>query len=167
MALVESERFYAPHNPVDTFEDVVGGFDWAYERLTDDHLTITIKGSWCDTHVSVTWAPEIEAIYLSATLDVKVTETRRHEIYTLLALINERQLIGHFDLWSEESIPMFRLALPLDGVGDATPQQCQSLLHVVVEACERYYPAFQFVLWAGKTAKEAIEASLFDTVGSA
>lgn len=167
MALIESERFYAPHNPVDTFEDVIGGFDWPYERLTDEQLTITVKGSWCDYHVSVTWAPELEAVHMSATLDIKVPDAKRSEVYTLLALINERQWFGHFDLWSEEAAPMFRLALPLGGVGDATRQQCESLMQVVVDACERYYPAFQFVLWAGKTAKEAIEASMFDTVGTA
>ena len=167
MALIESERFYAPHNPVDTFEDVVGGFDWPYERLTDEQLTISVKGSWCDYHVSVTWSPELEAVHMSATLDIKVPEAKRSEVYELLALVNERQWFGHFDLWSEEAMPMFRLALPLAGAGDATRQQCESLMQVVVDACERYYPAFQFVLWAGKTAKEAIEASMFDTVGTA
>lgn len=167
MVLVESDGFFAPHNPVDTFEDVVGGFDWPYERPTEEHLAITIKGSWCDYHVSVTWAPDLEAIHMSATLDVKVPEAKRGEVHTLLAFINEQLWFGHFDLWSEESALMFRLALPLGGVGDATPEQCETLLQVVVEACERYYPAFQFVLWAGKTAQEAIDASMFDTVGTA
>jgi hypothetical protein len=36
-----------------------------------------------------------------------------------------------------------------------------------VQTCERYYPAFQFVVWAGKTAAEAMNAALFDTAGEA
>jgi len=36
-----------------------------------------------------------------------------------------------------------------------------------VEACERYFPAFQFVIWAGKSAESAIESSLFETMGHA
>ena len=34
-----------------------------------------------------------------------------------------------------------------------------------IHACERYYPAFQFVVWAGKTAAEAMSAAMFDTAG--
>ena len=33
--------------------------------------------------------------------------------------------------------------------------------------CERYYPAFQFVVWAGKSASEAMSAAMFDTEGEA
>ena len=36
-----------------------------------------------------------------------------------------------------------------------------------IHACERYYPAFQFVVWAGKTASEAMSAAMFDTEGEA
>ena len=40
-------------------------------------------------------------------------------------------------------------------------------LHVASRACERHYQAFQFVLWAGKSAKEALETANFDTLGEA
>ena len=36
-----------------------------------------------------------------------------------------------------------------------------------LDACERYFPAFQFVVWAGKTAREAIDAAMFETAGEA
>jgi hypothetical protein len=36
-----------------------------------------------------------------------------------------------------------------------------------VQACERHFQAFQFVVWAGKTAREALSASLFETTGRA
>jgi len=36
-----------------------------------------------------------------------------------------------------------------------------------IQACERYYPAFQFVVWAGKSAAEAMSAAMFDTEGEA
>ena len=41
------------------------------------------------------------------------------------------------------------------------------MLKAAVDACEQYYQAFQFVLWAGKTAREAIEGVLFVTEGEA
>ena len=41
------------------------------------------------------------------------------------------------------------------------------LLVGAIHACERYYPAFQFVVWAGKSASEAMSAAMFDTEGEA
>jgi hypothetical protein len=36
-----------------------------------------------------------------------------------------------------------------------------------LESCERYFPAFQFVVWAGKGARAALDAALFETAGEA
>ena len=36
-----------------------------------------------------------------------------------------------------------------------------------IAACERYYQAFQFVIWAGRSAREALDAALFETAGEA
>ena len=40
-------------------------------------------------------------------------------------------------------------------------------LRAALEACERYYQAFQFVVWAGKTAADALSHVMFETVGEA
>ena len=45
--------------------------------------------------------------------------------------------------------------------------QCEALLSAALDASERYYPAYQFVVWAGKTAREALEAAVFETAGEA
>ncbi len=45
--------------------------------------------------------------------------------------------------------------------------QCEALLNLAVEACEYYYPAFQFVLWGGKTAEEAVAAAILECQGQA
>ena len=35
------------------------------------------------------------------------------------------------------------------------------------DACEQYYPAFQFVVWAGEGAEAALQAAMFETKGRA
>ena len=40
-------------------------------------------------------------------------------------------------------------------------------LKTAVAACDRYFPAFQYVLWAGKSAREALATALFETAGEA
>jgi len=62
---------------------------------------------------------------------------------------------------------MYRQALVLPGGMTASTAQCEALLAGALHACERYFPAFQFVIWAGKTAAEAMTAVMFDTAGEA
>jgi len=49
----------------------------------------------------------------------------------------------------------------------ASASQCEALLNLALEACEHYYPAFQFVLWGGKTAEDAIAAAVLECAGRA
>jgi len=36
-----------------------------------------------------------------------------------------------------------------------------------VKTCETYYQAFQFVLWASRNPREAMEFAMFETEGTA
>ncbi len=54
---------------------------------------------------------------------------------------------------------MFRHSLLLAGGAVPTQPQCASMMKCAVDACERYYQAFQFVLWAGKSARESLDAA--------
>jgi hypothetical protein len=62
---------------------------------------------------------------------------------------------------------MYRQALLLPGGLTASSAQCESMVVGAIHACERYYPALQFVVWAGKSASEAMSAAMFDTEGQA
>ena len=85
----------------------------------------------------------------------------------LIALINEQLWVGHFDLWTKDGMVMFRHALVLAGGVEAAGRQCEALLDTALDTCERYFPAFQFVVWAGKAAREALDAAMFETSGEA
>jgi len=154
-------------HPVDVVEQIAALRQWTFERAAEDEISITVAGLWSDYHASFTWVEEMEALHLSCAFDLKVPEARRAEAVQLIALINEQLWVGHFDLWSGENSVMFRHALLLAGNGSASAEQCEALLKIAVTACERYYQAFQFVLWAGKPAREALASVLFETVGHA
>jgi len=166
MSLIEID-FERPDNPVDTIETVAALNDWSFERSTDDEITISIQGTWCDYHVSFSWMEEVEALHLACAFDLKVVDPRRTEVVRLLALVNEQLWMGHFDLWSQEGVVMFRQSLLLAGGAEATSAQIEGMLTNALENCERYYQAFQFVVWAGKSAVEAVDISLFETAGEA
>ena len=154
-------------NPLDVVERVAGTHDWSFERASEDEINILVAGRWTDYQVSFTWMTDIEALHLACAFDLKVPERRREEVQKLIALVNEQLWIGHFDLWTQDGMVMFRHALVLAGGVEATSQQCQAMLSSALEGCEGYFPAFQFVVWAGKPAREALDAAMFETSGEA
>ncbi len=159
--IIDSEN-----HPLAVVEDIAADNNWAFERAGDE-VTIVSKGDWTDYQLSFTWMSEIEALHLACAFDMKIPPARRPEAQRLIAAINEQLWIGHFDLWTHTGMIMHRQALVLPGGLNASTAQCESMLVGAIHACERYYPALQFVVWAGKTAQEAMNAAMFDTEGEA
>jgi hypothetical protein len=155
------------NNPLAVVEDIAADHDWAFERSGEDEVTIVSKGNWTDYQLSFTWMGEIEALHLACAFDMKIPTARRAEVQRLIAAINEQLWVGHFDIWTHTGMIMYRQALVLPGGLTASTAQCETMLVSAIHACERYYPAFQFVVWAGKTTPEAMSAAMFDTEGEA
>ena len=154
-------------NPLEVVERVASANDWSFERAGDDEITILVRGKWTDYQVSFTWMHDIEALHLACAFEFKVAERVRIETQQLIAMINEQLWVGHFDLWQKDGLVMYRHALVLAGGVEASNGQCEAMLGIGLDACERYYPAFQFVVWAGKPAREALDAAMFETAGEA
>jgi hypothetical protein len=166
MSLIDIEQD-RDANPVDVIEHIAALNDWAFERAGDDEITISVAGDWCDYHVSFSWMEDKEAVHLACAFDLKVPEPRKLEVMRLISGVNEQLWIGHFDLWSKEGVVMYRQALLLSGGAEPTSAQIEGLLLTAIESCERYFQAFQFVVWAGKTAPDALATVMFETVGEA
>ena len=155
-----------PH-PVDAIEALAHGREWTFERDGLDEIAIRVDGVWTQYDVTFAWLEDHEALHVSCTFDQRVPAARLDEALRLSAAINERLVLGHMELWTGDSLVTFRHALPLHGGIEPTDGQVEALLAHALEACERHYQAFQFVVWAGKTASDALDSVLFDTVGEA
>jgi hypothetical protein len=166
MSLLEVEHD-SRANPIHVIEEVAAIRDWSLERSGEDEVSMLIRGAHTDYQVAFTWMPDIESLHIACTFDMKIPDGRKAEVQKLIALINEQLWIGHFDLWAQSGLAMFRQALILAGGAAASTEQCEAMLSAATDACERYFPCFQFVVWAGKSAREAIDAAMFDTVGEA
>lgn len=154
-------------NPVDVVERLADGNAWTFERLDEDELSLTVSGGWTDYSVAFTWLGAMEALHLGCAFDFRCPPARRAEILELIALANEQMWLGHFDLWPLDGVVMFRHSLLLSGGASPSGAQCEAILSQAVAACERYYQAFQFVVWAGKSAREALDSLMLDTQGEA
>ena len=166
MSLVDFEVSASP-NPVDLIEQIAASHDWAFDRSGEDEITISVTGKLCDYNLSLSWMGSLEALHLACAFDFKINDRRKVDVMRLLALVNEQLWLGHFDLWQSEGIVMYRNALLLTDGMEAGTGQLEAMLSAAVDSCERYYQAFQFVLWAGKSPDEALSAVLFETHGEA
>ena len=113
----------SPSNPLAVVEDIASDNNWAFERSGEDEVTIVTKGQWTDYQLSFTWMGEIDALHLACAFDMKIPQARLAEVQRLIAAINEQLWVGHFDLWINDGMVMFRHALVLAGGVEATSQQ--------------------------------------------
>ncbi len=167
MAFISSEQSSSLANPLDLLEELVDANEWPFDRPTKAELVIEIAGRWSDYRLFFAWQEEMSAIYLSCRMDMRVPAAKRMGVAELLLAVNEKLWLGHFDLCSDESVPIFRHTLLLRGSSGISAEQLEDLVDIAASECERFYPAFQFLLWGGHSPKDALSAALLDTAGEA
>ncbi len=154
-------------NPLDILEEIVAANEWPFDRTSEDEMVVEITGRWCDYRLYFMWRDDVSALHFTCAFDARVPSTRRRDVNDLLAMVNEKLWLGHFDVSLDEGMPMFRHTVPLRGLRGASVEQLEDLVEAAFTECERFFPAFQFVIWGGKSAAESLEAALFETVGEA
>ena len=121
MALLEFEPESTLH-PVDIIEHIAAINDWNFERQDTDEISISVRGSWSDYHVSFNWMEDLESLHIASAFDLKVPEARRGEVKALIATVNEQLWIGHFDMWANDGVILFRNSHLLTGGAEVSPQ---------------------------------------------
>jgi hypothetical protein len=167
MALASVGRRASGTNPIDLLEEVVSANEWRFERTADAEMVVELAGSWCDYRLHFVWHEDLAALYFSCLFDVRIPRGKRAVAYELLAMINEKLWLGHFDICSEELVPVFRHTLLMRGAAGVPVEQLEDVVDIAFGECERFFPAFQFVLWGGRSPAEALAAAMLETVGEA
>ena len=154
-------------NPIDVVEEVIYSKKWTFSRADEYELVAEIASKWCQYRFYFTWSEQIRAISLTVTFDLKFPHAKMKDAQELLALINEKLWIGHFDITSKNGIPAYRhtvLSYPEDEV---LHHQLENLVDIAIYECEKFYPAFQLVLFEDSDPGRALAISTFDTIGVA
>ncbi|HEY0148880.1 MAG TPA: YbjN domain-containing protein [Allosphingosinicella sp.] len=154
--------------PIDMLEHYFSAHGWTSER-SEEEIVASFQGSWAQYELRAIWREDDNCLQFLALPDIRVPADKRAAVYETIGLINEQLWLGHFELWAASGLVLFRHAALLEGEEGAVLSlpQAETLVEAAIEECERFYPVFQFVLWAGKTPQEAIAAALIDTQGEA
>lgn len=154
-------------NPLDLVEQVISANEWIFDRRSESDLAAEAQGKWCDYGLYFCWSDEISIMHFTATFDMKAPVKQRGTLYELLAKANERLWIGHFGMDEDTGMPVYRHAMLLRGAPTAAAESIEDLIDIAITECERFFPSFQFVLWGGKSADEALEAAMLECAGEA
>ncbi|MGB7408476.1 MAG: YbjN domain-containing protein [Pontixanthobacter sp.] len=163
----QTYALYDDAPPVDMLSALFEARGWPFEAQSADEMSGEIQGSWTKYQLRAVWRRQDKVLQLLCLPDVRVGMDRRSSACDLLALVNEQVWLGHFDIWSKSDVLVYRNAALLGDDGLLSLDQAQMIVEAALEECDRFYPAFQFVLWGDKSPEEALENALIDAAGEA
>jgi hypothetical protein len=156
-----------PVSPIEVVEAMMIRQDLAYDRPVEHEIVAETTGIWSTLKLWYCWEEEADVLIFTCALENRISKNKRAKIYPLLAAINEKMWLGHFDLTSEEGVILFRYSLLARDAGDVSLEMLSNVLDIATTECNRFYPALQAMLWSNKTAEQAIEIAMFETQGEA
>lgn len=153
--------------PVEMLAAIFEAHGWSFEHVSEEEVCGEIPGSWTSYQVRAIWRREDHVLQLLCLPEIRVAEEKRGTAYELLARINEQLWLGHFDIWSQGSMIVYRHGLMLGDEGLLSLDMAQLAIDTAIAECDRFYPAFQFAMWGDKSPRAALDAALVDAVGEA
>ncbi|WP_369025766.1 YbjN domain-containing protein [Qipengyuania sp. RANM35] len=139
---------------------------WPCESVHGE-MSGEIQGSWTTYQVKGIWRPDDMVLQILCLPEIRVPDAKRKQAQELVTRVNEQMWLGHFDIWSNGGVVLYRNGTMLGDDGLLSLSQAQALVEIAVDECDRFYPAFQFVLWGDKTPVEALDAAMVDAAGEA
>ena len=68
---------------------------------------------------------------------------------------------------ADDAVILFRHTLPMLDRSEPEAGEVRAVIAAATDAINMFVPAFNFVIWAGKTPREAMDAAMFETDGEA
>ncbi|MXO47088.1 hypothetical protein GRI69_02275 [Erythrobacter vulgaris] len=152
--------------PLDMLMALFGARGWPCEANAEE-ICGEIQGSWAKYQLRGVWRGEDRVLQILCLPDVRIAPEKLAAAHELVALANEQMWLGHFDVWSNGGVLLYRNGTLLGNDGMLSLDQAQSLVEIAVEECDRFYPAFQFVLWGDKSPQDALKSAMVDAAGEA
>jgi hypothetical protein len=154
-------------DPLDVVEHVLNAENLEFDRTEEGDLAFAYAGHWRLYELWFAWRPEADCLQLCLSLDLSAKADQRAPAFELANLINQRVWLGHFEVWADDGEIIYRHALSVPEGERPTLAQAASMIDGAVDAAERFFPAFEFLLGGAKSPDEAMAACMFETVGTA
>ena len=152
-------------DPLDNVELAASIQNWTFDR-SDNEVSIIANGKHNNYQISVSLHNNSQGLNIVCGFDLRFNKKNKYQILKLVSSINAQLWLGHFDVWDKEGLIVYRNSLILDE-RILNLETIETLLIDAINSIDLYFPAFQYILWAGKTSEEALSTVLFETRGEA
>jgi hypothetical protein len=154
-------------HPIDIVEHVAEHHDWDFDRIGDDQIAMAVEGQWRTYSITLAWSACDETLRLICTFELEPPEDRLPALYHTLNEVNDQCWSGAFTYWGAQKLMVYRYGLVMSGGQGASPEQIDTLITAAVVSAERYYPAFQLVIWGDRSPRDAMQVAMAEAYGRA
>ncbi|WP_116130773.1 YbjN domain-containing protein [Tropicimonas sp. IMCC34043] len=154
-------------HPIDIVETLAENNEWDFDRVGEDQIAMAVEGQWRTYSITLAWSAYDETLRMICTFEMEPPEAKLPALYEALNRVNDACWAGAFTYWRDQQLMTYRYGLVLAGGQMASPDQIDRLIGTAVMAAERYYPAFQLVIWSDQTPEQALQIAIAEAYGRA
>ncbi len=154
-------------HPIDIVEHLAEHHEWDFDRMGDDQIAMAVEGQWRTYSITLAWSAFDETLRLICTFEMEPPDERLPDLYEGLNAVNDQCWAGAFTFWAEQKLMVYRYGLVLAGGQVAVPEQIDTMITAAVMSAERYYPAFQLMVYSDQTPKQALQVAIAEAYGRA
>ena len=132
--MAQTEMFLEDEiHPIDIVEHLAEHHEWEFDRIEENQIAMAVQGQWRTYSITLAWSGFDETLNVA----------------------NDRCWTGAFTFWEEQKLMVYRYGLLLSGGQIATADQIDTMISSSVLAAEKYYPAFQLVIYDNQSPDRA------------
>lgn len=154
-------------HPIDIVQNIATHQDWEFQRIADDKIAMAVVGQWRTYSITLAWSDYDETLRLICTFEMEPPVDSLPALYETLNEVNDQCWAGGFTYWQEQALMVYRYGLILSGEQIASPEQIDTMISAAVLSAEKYYPAFQLVVYGNRSPKEALQVAIAEAYGRA
>ncbi len=154
-------------HPIDIVQNIATHQDWEFQRIADDQIAMAVVGQWRTYSITLAWSDYDETLRLICTFEMGPPVDSLPALYETLNEVNDQCWAGGFTYWQEQALMVYRYGLILSGEQIASPEQIDTMISAAVLSAEKYYPAFQLVVYGNRSPKEALQVAIAEAYGRA
>ena len=154
-------------HPIDIVENLAEHYDWDFDRIAEDQIAMAVEGQWRTYSITLAWSGYDETLRMICTFEMEPPADKLPALYGALNAVNDQCWAGAFTYWEAQKLMVFRYGLVLAGGQIASAEQINTMIGAAVMSAERYYPAFQLVVYGDRTPEDALQVAIAEAYGRA
>ena len=166
--MAQTEMFLEDEiHPIDIVEHLAEHHEWEFDRIEENQIAMAVQGQWRTYSITLAWSGFDETLRLICSFEMEPPTEKLKDLYEILNVANDRCWTGAFTFWEKQKLMVYRYGLVLAGGQIATAEQIDTMISSAVLTAEKYYPAFQLVVYDNQSPDSAMQVAIAEAYGHA